>query len=261
MSTARARTRLSSILAALALGCCATASAATLVENFNFDSDASTLNGWTVVNNSVLPGALAWYQDPFSPFPAQAGVADSFAAVSSLSGAGVADISDWLITPTLTFNNGDTLNFYTRTVDGAPAADRLEVRFSAVGGTDVGTDAGSVDDFDTVLLTINPGLSPGPLSSACPDCYPDVWTSYSYTFSNLAGATDGAIGFRYFVTNGGPAGLNSNYIGLDTISITSAVPEPSSWLMLAFGLGALGVLRARARHSQGSRRQGTHVRG
>ncbi|MDL2356110.1 MAG: choice-of-anchor J domain-containing protein [Pseudomonadota bacterium] len=227
-----------SLAAALVLGCCSGAAAATLSENF----DTVIPAGWTVVNNSVPLGPLNWGQGDPDAFPAQAGAANSYAAVNYQSGSSVANLSDWLITPTLSFNNGDTLSFFTRTVDGVFAPDRLEVRFSNIGGTNVGTTASSVGSFDMLLLSINPDLT---LTG-----YPEAWTQYSYTFSGLAGATNGAVGFRYYVTNGGPLGANSDYIGLDTVRITAgaaAVPEPASWLLLAAGLAACGVLRARAK--------------
>ena len=40
-----------------------------------------------------------------------------------------------------------------------------------------------------------------------------------------------------------PAGNNSDYIGLDTVSITAAVPEPSTWALMALGLGAVALRR------------------
>jgi hypothetical protein len=36
-----------------------------------------------------------------------------------------------------------------------------------------------------------------------------------------------------------------NYIGLDTVRVVSAVPEPSVYLSLVMGLGALSLLRRR----------------
>jgi hypothetical protein len=34
-----------------------------------------------------------------------------------------------------------------------------------------------------------------------------------------------------------------DYIGVDTVSVMTAVPEPSSWLMLVLGLAGVGALR------------------
>jgi len=58
-----------------------------------------------------------------------------------------------------------------------------------------------------LLLEINPNLQ---LS-----VYPMVWTQYSITISGLAAPTSGRIAFRYFVTNAGLNGTNSDYIGID----------------------------------------------
>src|SRR6478752_7212289 len=46
---------------------------------------------------------------------------------------------------------------------------------------------------------------------------PATWTVYSATVTGLSGATVGRLGFRYHVTSAGPAGANSDYIGLDAV--------------------------------------------
>ena len=73
----------------------------------------------------------------------------------------------------------------------------------------------SVGDFDALLLDINP--------SYADDGYPVVWTQYNITLTGLSSPTRGRIAFRYFVENGGPDGTRSNYIGIDTVSSTSAM--------------------------------------
>jgi hypothetical protein len=225
----------SATLVAAALACSASASAASLTEGF----DSVLPTGWTATNNSSPLGTSSWFQGNDAVFSSQSGATTSYIAANYNNGAGTATISDWLITPTLTFNNGDVLSFFTRTV-GTPAyPDRLEVRFSNVGGTNVGTAATDVGSFTTLLLTVNPNLNTTD--------YPSSWTNYTATISGLSGPTSGAIAFRYFVTDGGPLGNNSDYIGIDTVSITAApVPEPASYLMLALGLGAFALGRRRA---------------
>ncbi len=54
----------------------------------------------------------------------------------------------------------------------------------------------------------------------------------------------GRFAFRYFVENGGPSGSNSDYIGIDTLTITP-VPEPTSLALL--GIPAVGYLWKRRR--------------
>jgi len=207
------------------------ASAASLDEGF----DSVLPAGWTTKNNSVPLGSTTWFQGNPTVFPSHTGAPNSYAGANFNNTAGAGEISTWLITPTLSFNNGDTLSFWTRSVDGSFFPDRLEVRFSNVGGSDVGNTATSVGSFSTLLLTVNPDLEVGG--------YPGVWTQYTATISGLSGATNGAIGFRYLVSDAGPAGNNSDYIGLDTVSITAAVPEPSTWALMALGLGAVALRR------------------
>ena len=113
------------------------------------------------------------------------------------------------------------LSFFTRT-DATPGFnDLLEVRFSSGSGTDL---AG----FTTLLATI--GGDAG---------YPADWTQFSAT---LDASGSGRFAFRYF----GPADT-LNYVGLDTVSVVTAVPEPASWLMLALGARPAAACSAAAR--------------
>lgn len=216
----------------LSLAFCGTASADALTENFDNGLPA----GWTVNNLSSPVGITDWFQGNYEAFAAQGGASDSYLAVNFNSGADVAAISTWLILPTSTYHNGDTLSFFTRTADSSFWPDNLEVRFSNVGGVDVGSGAGSVGTFTTLLLSVNP--------SQTVFGYPEAWTQYSVTLSGLSAETSGAFAFRYVVSDGGPAGANSNYIGIDTLQIT-AVPEPTTYLMMGAGLGLLGLVARR----------------
>jgi hypothetical protein len=181
----------------------------------------ANLTDWYIQNNSVSPDA-DWGGGDNTIFPAQAGTTASYLSVNYQSSSSVtaATLSNWLFTPTRTYNNGDVISFYTRTVAGTPVyPDRLEVRFSNAGnGLDCGTTPTSVGTFTNLLLTVNPTLST--------TGYPQAWTQYSITISGLAGPTNGRVAFRYYVTNGGPGGANSNYIGIDTYTYTSVVSPP-----------------------------------
>ena len=240
-----ARTALPVLGTAVALAWGGAAAAATMSYGF----EGASAPGWTTINNSSPLGTTGWGGgDPVYSFSAQGGTAGSYLAADLNSTTGAhGTISAWLITPTQTFSNGDVLSFFTRTVDGlttpgvADFPDRLEVRFSNVGGKDVGSTATSVGSFTNVLLTVNPDLTG--------TGYPTIWTQYNATISGLAAPTLGAIALRYFVTDGGPASTTySNYIGIDTFSVTAApVPESSTWVLMALGLGLVALRSKRSR--------------
>lgn len=186
----------------------------------NFD-DVSTLtgSGWYQQNNSTTIGSNPnWIQGvstPTGPFDAYNGAVSAYICANYNSTTGANTISNWLITPNRTFRNGDVFTFYTRRPTPNPTEypDRLEVRLSTNGAsTNVGTGSAAVGDFTTLLLSVNPTLVTG--------VYPQVWTQFTITVSGLPAPTSGRIAFRYYVTNGGPSGSNSDFIGLDNVVYT-----------------------------------------
>ena len=170
-------------------------------------------SGWAQQNLSSPVGTNPdWIQGNTTVFPSQATTGYIAANYNSVAGAGT--ISNWLFTPTRTLQNGDIITFWTRTTDGT-YPDNLQVRMSTNGASvNAGTSSTTVGDFTTLLLEINPTLSN--------TAYPTVWTQYSITLSGLTAPTSGRIAFRYFVTNGGPTGLNSDYVGVDEYVYTPA---------------------------------------
>ena len=197
------------------------AKAAGLFEGFE-DLSALLANGWVTVNhsdpgNAAVPG---WFQctgtgTGTDVAPAYAGTTNSCVSADYHAGTGVSTLNVWLIGPQRTFNNGDTISFYTRTVTGNPYPDRMQVRLSTSGAsTNVGTSGTDVGDFTTLLLDINDTLQVG--------VYPDIWIQYSATISGLSGPTSGRFAFRYFVENGGPSGANSYTVGIDSLAVTPA---------------------------------------
>ncbi len=180
---------------------------------FSEDFAVVPVPGWTVQNNSVPTGSTTWFQGNSTVFPSQAGAPTAYIGCNFNSVTGANTISNWFISPNRTFSNGDQIKFWTRTVTNQQFPDRLQVRLSTNGtSTNVGTGAVAVGDFTNLLLDINPMYDLG--------VYPSVWTEFTITLSGLAGPTSGRIAFRYFVEMGGPAGDNSDFIGIDTFSYT-----------------------------------------
>jgi hypothetical protein len=194
-----------------------------LTENFD---DISTLTGagWSLVNNSTPGGFTGWEQGN-GIFDAQNGANTSYIAASFLNAGEGGNISNWLISPTLTLFNGETLTFFTKS-EGY-TNDSLEVRLSTNGASsDVGGTDSSVGGFTTLLASINPLLD---------SSYPTDWTAFSVTFSGVVDGTQGRFAFRYAVPD---TVTNGDYIGIDSVSVS--VPEPSTIGILALGLVVMG---------------------
>lgn len=164
--------------------------------------------GWLQTNNSAPPGESGWFQGNAGIFGAQVGAADSYIAANFLNAGFGGTIDNWLISPLITFNAGDTVSFFTRT-EGAVPGDSLELLFS--------TGSTSIADFSSLL--------------SIPDTsYPTDWTQLSYTY---AGASAGLrLAFRYHVTD---TANNGDYIGIDSLNVTP-VPEPSTLALIGAGL-------------------------
>lgn len=180
-------------------------------------------SGWVLNNMSSPVGNISWFQGTDiangGPFNSYNGASNSYIGANYNSVYQSGTISNWLISPVRTFNNGDIIKFYTRASPDNLWADRLEVRLSQNGSSsNVGASATSVGDFSNILLTINPNL--------LLNVYPYTnWTQYTITISGLSGPTSGRFAFRYFVTSAGLNGTHSDYIGIDNVEyVTVCTP-------------------------------------
>jgi len=201
---------------------CQTVSGQNISEDFA-DIEVLLANGWFTVNHSdpLNPSVEGWSQCGGTAIPpAHMGAPTACVLVNYQSGKGEATLNNWLGGPVRTFHNGDTISFYTRTPNNN-FPDRLQLRLSTSGAsTDVGTGAFDVGVFTTLLLDINPNYQP---------IYPTVWTQFSVTLSGLpSGGASGRFAFRYFVEHGGPDGVNSNIIGVDTLAYTANALTPAA---------------------------------
>jgi len=190
--------------------------------------------GWSLQNLSAPLGTTDWFQGSPVTFPAHQGDPDAYIGANfNNTAGGTGIISNWLMTPEVELRNGTELRFWTRVPSNA-FPDRLEVRLSTSGSsTFAGAAATDVGDFDTLLLSIDENLVGN---------YPVEWTEYVVEVSGLAETTSGRLAFRYFVTDAGPAGTNSNYIGIDTVSLAQPNfcenPADVPWLSVSPFFGA-----------------------
>ncbi|RFP19125.1 MULTISPECIES: choice-of-anchor J family PEP-CTERM protein [unclassified Duganella] len=196
-----------------------------LSEGFN---DIGTLasSGWVMTNNSNPVGATSWYQGQDFAFHAAQGPSDSYISANNGNTNFSGSISNWLITPEVAMANGEKLNFSLRLLAEVGAIDTVEVYYSTAGASsNVGSTATSTGDFH-LLQTYSASTDNG-------------WSNNSLTLSGLSGSTTGRYAFRYVVDN---TAINGDTIGIDSVNI-SAVPEPTTALMLLLGLGVVAVSR------------------
>jgi hypothetical protein len=193
----------------------------TCMQGFD-DVGGLAANGWILANVSEPLGSTGWFQGIPARFPAQAGAADSYVSADSHNGSGAFPvISNWLVTPTLTFAPGNTLTFYTRELDDiGEAANRLQVLLCVDGeGPDcalIGPASGDVNGYVTNLLDIN--------SDEVDHGYPATWTLYAVTPAlGLRESGTGRIAFRYYAFAQGD-GTWGTTIGIDTLTIDSSAP-------------------------------------
>jgi len=227
------RGQLTALLFVGAMGAASAQSFVDSFENANYAGNApaggtiASVINWIARNDSAPTGATGWFDGNTATWPAHDGqqwIGADFQNVDSTGNT----ISNWLISEVRTFNNGDTISFWTRTYSTVIFPDRMSLMLSTNGAA---TDAAS---FATTLVSINPNMST--------TGYPSEWTQFSATITGLGAPTAGRFAFHYDVTDAGPNGSNSDMIGIDLVSY-QAVPEPATMALL--GIGAAAALRRR----------------
>jgi hypothetical protein len=201
--------------------------------DFSFTEEFDTVanlykRGWVFINNSAPLGATTWSQGIYENgkfgifgFPAYSYnyAATDYAYVESSCGEGSALLSCWMITAPIMMKNGDKISFYTRTTDDPAAkADRLQVRANYENAlADVGNTPQSIGVFKTPIIDINTTYC-----KTCASAYPTNWVKLEFTVVNgSATPIPGRIAFRYFIEGGGPDGIRSASIGVDSFKFTS----------------------------------------
>ncbi len=207
---------------ALLLAALATAAQANTVLSESFDNVATLpASGWAQINLSTAPVGQPWFQGNAGIFAAASGAPNAYIAANFLStGSTTGAISNWLITPEIALDASSVLSFMFRAA-GDGFLDKVEVRLSTNGAST------NVADFSSVIGSFQASTDTG-------------WIGLSYTLGSVAVPTTGRLAFRYVVDNVASAG---NYMGIDDVVVTSAIPEPGTWLLM--GMGVAGLLLRR----------------
>lgn len=207
--------KIAAVCAAITLS---TASMAGVVLSEGFDNVAALGGaGWAQVNASTNP-KNPYFQGNSGIFPAASGAADSYVAADFLSGSPM--ISNWLMTPVLTFGAMLDVNFQAR-VAGGGYLDTINVWLSG------NASSTAVGDFTTFLGSYSSNADEG-------------WVAQNFSALTAAGAT-GRLAFQYFVAD---TNVDGNYIGIDSLTATT-VPEPTSLALAGLGLAGLVLSRRR----------------
>ena len=227
------------------------------VEEFDTLS-AAIGKGWRPLNRSEPIGRTNWFQGnsafaqaPILPYSSKATnigfVTSDAGAASILAGQYKADISNWLVSPSVTLQNGDKIIFYTRETDTISRwADRLQVCINKYDDdfTSVGRGASDAGKFNTVILDINPYYASGftvgvplvsPFDPRIPFrpnnafAYPRQWTRFEATISGLNKPVLGRFAFRHLVELGGitetgatlTVGARGDAVSIDSVAFVS----------------------------------------
>lgn len=171
---------------------------------FNVDNSQTAVEarGWKVINNDG-GGTTTTFTGNTTVFSAFEGPASGYLA-ENYQGANVSLIDQWLITPVVNVNAGDTLSFWYRSTDlgtSGPWPDSIYVRLSNGGNT--------IPDFTTEVA-----------HNRVPNA---VWTKFTYVFT-----TSGTkrVAIQYYIVDGGTNGTASDYWGLDIFRISVGIPVP-----------------------------------
>lgn len=199
-----------------------------------FDTASAALSrGWKFINSSDPKGSGVWqnggninpFFNSFSNNGSYAGyIGTDYTSTSAAAGV----ISNWLVSPAVTMQNGDKIIFYTRALtyydpvmaDTTDYGNRLQVRINTSFDLDNVGEGEKAGEFSTSLLTINPNLHYSSTVSPDAEAYPTGWTRFEATVRGLNKPVTGKFAFRYYVQDGGYNG-NGSGIAIDSVAYVS----------------------------------------
>ena len=211
-------------------------------DNFDGANDTTALKnrGYKVYYRGTGPQGTAaiWFQGNPSVFTAFNGPDNGYVGSNFNSVTGANTIDNWLVLPALDIQTGDSLVFWSRSPDNSPYPDSIRVMYSAEG-----------DSIPEATTWTELGRFKVSTSG---------WQRRSFGAPS-AGST-GRFAIRYRVEDGGPSGSNSNYIGIDALTVERVSANPvfaASPSSVSFGTVSVGGSSAPQSISLGNAGQGT----
>lgn len=164
------------------------------------DTNALKLRGYLPYNRSTgAPGLLPyWYTGTPAEFTSFNGPDSGYVAASYNTVVATNIIDSWLVLPPLDITAGDTLSFYSRSIQGSGYPDSLKVMYSAVGDS-------TPEDISWVEIGYFKVTTAG------------MWERRF--FPAPASGTTARFAIRYYLTDAGPTGNNGDYIGIDQLDV------------------------------------------
>ncbi|RYY90087.1 MAG: hypothetical protein EOO15_04000 [Chitinophagaceae bacterium] len=212
-----------------------------------FDTLSAALHrGWKIYNGSEPVGPAVWQDGGdllpwFSPYSNNGSNAGFVGAGYLSTSGGATIISNWLISPPLTLQNGDSISFYTRSyvddistgsvTDSTDWGNNLQVMIATNGADAKPGQANSTGDFSKLVLEVNPYFYDATHTLTYRDAhtnaalynplaYPIRWTRFIGVVRDLDRPSVGRFAFRYHIIGGGNAGYGSG-VAIDKVEYKS----------------------------------------
>ncbi|RYY40431.1 MAG: hypothetical protein EOO08_04670 [Chitinophagaceae bacterium] len=211
-----------------------------------FDTLSSALHrGWKIYNASEPVGPAVWQDGGdllpwFSPYSNNGSNAGFVGAGYLSTSGGATIIANWLISPAITLQNGDSISFYTRSyvddistaslTDSTDWGNNLQLMVAAKGADSKVGQGNGVGDFTSTIVEVNPYYNNGGVlayrdahtdaSLYNPLAYPIRWTRFVGVVRGLNGPAVGRFAFRYHIIGGGNAGYGSG-VAIDKVEYKS----------------------------------------
>ncbi|MDQ3022342.1 MAG: choice-of-anchor J domain-containing protein [Bacteroidota bacterium] len=172
------------------------------IDNFNGANDTTSLKnrGYKVYYRGSGPQGISptWFQgNAVDLFPALNGPDSGYVAANYQVVTGLNDIDSWLVLPKKNITATDQLVFFTRSPLLSTYPDSIRVMYSAAGDSTPENSWIELGKFKTITN--------------------GSWERKA--FSATSSGVNARFAIRYKVADGGPSGDNSDYIGIDSLSI------------------------------------------